>query len=165
MPGRWRRLWFSVANLVTRLRFVTGRASFVEADVEMTTNSVAEVYDEPGRPSGQRLLAHYRLATRPPVAGPKGWRLLRERLERPVGHRLVSLECGWCGHTYVVQIISLLDPLAPDAATGRPVARPASFSCDWFRFMHSDFEGQAQLACPRCEQSGRPDVAHWEASL
>lgn len=164
MSGRWRRWLLSVVNLGVRARFAAGRASFVEADVEMTTNSVAEVYEEAGRPTGQRLLAHYRLSTKGPVGGKKGWSLLADRLLAPAAHRTVSLLCGYCGHLYVVQILSALDPLRPDAAMGRALARPASFSSDWFRFMHEDFEGKPSLSCPRCEQTVEPEVDHWEAA-
>lgn len=158
--GRLHRFWIGVANLATRLRFLAGKASFVEADVEMTTNSVAEVYEGRGRPAGQRLLAHYRLATRPPLGGRPGWRAFLERWSGPAKHLTVSLRCAFCGHLYVVQVLSRLDPLVPESS-GRPVARPASYSSDWFRFMHADFEGRPSLSCPKCEQAGEPELERW----
>lgn len=154
----WRRVWFALRNGLMRVRFLTGKASFVEADIEMTTNNVAEVFDAPGRPAGQRLLAHYRLATRRPVVGEQGWRLYEERLCEPVGHRTVLLKCGYCGHHFVIQVLSKLDPLAADALGGRGPARPASYTADWFRFMHEDYQGRPSLSCPRCEQNSEPEV-------
>ncbi len=154
----WRRLWFALRNAFMRVRFMTGKASFVEADIEMTTNNVAEVYDPAGGRSDQRLLAHYRLTTRRPVMGSGGWRLFEERLLSPVGHRTVLLRCGYCSHHFVVQVLSKLDPLASDTTGGRPPARPASYTADWFRFMHADYEGTPSLRCPRCEQNSEPLV-------
>lgn len=165
MPSNpWRRLWFALRNALTRVRFMTGKASFIEADIEMTTHNVAEVFDAPGGAGRQRLLAHYRLHTRRPVMGTQGWRLFEERLLTPVGHRTVRLRCGYCGHDFVIQVLSKLDPLASDAAGGRSPGLPASYSADWFRFMHSDYEGRPALYCLRCEQNSQPEVEHLQTA-
>jgi hypothetical protein len=164
-PSRLRLFWLTLTSLPARVRFMTGKASFVEADVEMTTNSIAEVLDPPSQARGQRLLAHFRLSTRKPASGIQGWRLYEKRvLLEPAGHQTIRLECGYCGHHYFVQILTALDPLANEATSGRPPGRPASYSSDWFRFMHADYEGEPSLYCLRCEQDGVPSVRHLEGA-
>ncbi len=152
--SRWARLWFALKTAAIRLRFLTGKASFVEADVQMTTNAVV---DEP-QPPAQKLIAHYQLTTRRPRTGDQGWRLFEERVGAGVRHRTARLDCGYCGHVFVIQILSILDPLAGDLTGGRPPARPASYSSDWFKFMHEDYAGEPSLYCPHCEQNSAPRV-------
>jgi len=155
---RWRRWRLALATWALRLRFSTGKASFVEADIQMTTHHVADVLDAPGAATARRLLAHYQLKTRPPHAGPQGWRLLRERAGAAGTDQLVDLTCGFCGHHYIVQVLSALDPLASEAARGLSPGQPASYASEWFRFMHEDFEGKSSLNCLHCEQNGEPGV-------
>ncbi|MBI3552862.1 MAG: hypothetical protein HY077_10120 [Elusimicrobia bacterium] len=153
-------LRFWLATLALRLRFFTGKASFVEADVEMTTNQLADVSNAPGAAPERRLLAHYRLKTRKPHSGGEGWRLFRDRAGAAGTDQLVALACGFCGHFFVVQVLSALDPLASEATRGRPPAQPASYASDWFEFMHSDYSGTPSLYCLRCETDGSPRVKY-----
>lgn len=153
-----RRFRFAFATLALRLRFLTGKASFVEADVQMTTNQVCDVYDAPGRKPERRLLSHYQLKTRKPRIGREGWRLFRERFDDQGTSRMVALSCGYCGHIFVVQVLRSIDPLASEAAAGQAPGQPASYSSDWFRFMHADLEGKTSLFCLHCEQNGEPRV-------
>lgn len=152
--SRLRRAWFALKTLAVRLRFLTGKASFVEADVRMTTNSVVSTDER----SPQRLVAHYELVTRRPRTGDQGWRLFEERVGGGPPHRTARLQCGYCGHLFVVQVLSSMDPLASDLTGGRAPARPASYSSDWFRFMHEDYQGQPSLYCAHCEQQSAPRV-------
>jgi hypothetical protein len=152
--SRLSRLWFALKNLAVRLRFMTGKASFVEADVQLTTNAVIEAEKEAAR----QLVAHYQLVTRKPRTGDQGWRLFEERVGAGVRHRTAVLQCGYCGHLFVVQVLSSIDPLASDMTGGRPPAKPASYSSDWFKFMHEDFAGQSSLYCAHCEQKSAPSV-------
>jgi hypothetical protein len=154
----WRRFWFELATLALRLRFSTGKASFVEADIEMTTNQVAEILDAPGGKPERRLMAHYQLRTHKPRAGRQGWQLFRERFGAAGTNQLVVLTCGFCGHHYVVQVLAAIDPLAMEGSGAKPPGTPASYGCDWFRFMHSDYEGTPSLYCVHCEQNGVPGV-------
>jgi hypothetical protein len=153
-----RRFRFALATLALRLRFLTGKASFVEADVQMTTNQVSDVYDAPGRKPERRLLAHYQLKTRKPRLGREGWRLFCERVGDQGTHRMVALSCGFCGHVFVIQILRAIDLLASEATGGRPAALPASYGSDWFKFMNPDYEGVPSLYCLHCEQNGAPRV-------
>ena len=146
------RLWLSLKTLAIRLRFMTGKASFVEADVQMTTNAVID----DAAPPSDKLLAHYQLATRKPRTGDQGWKLFWERVAEGARHRTARLDCGYCGHLFVVQVLSNLDPLASELTGGRAPAKPASYSSDWFKFMHEDYSGQPSLYCPHCEQQGPP---------
>src|SRR5256885_107528 len=82
---RLSRLWFLARSFPLRARFMTGKASFVEADVRMTTNSLADVAGA-GEAPRTRLLAHYQLETRPPRAGLQGWTLYDERVGGEVPH-------------------------------------------------------------------------------
>lgn len=147
--GLRNRVWFFLATLALRLRFITGKASFVEADVEMTTNHAGDVYDLPGLRPERRVLAHFRLKTRPPRGGRQGRDLLRERLA--AGHPMVVLSCGFCRHLFVIQVLSAVEP------------QPASYGGDWFSFMNREYEGEPRLNCPRCEQDGRPGVKYLTA--
>lgn len=156
--GIFRRFRFELATLALRLRFSTGKASFIEADIQMTTNQVAEVVDAPGAKPERRLLAHYQLKTRRPRAGAQGWRLFRERAGAAGTDQLVVLSCGFCRHSFVVQVLAAIDPLALEGASHRPPGQPASYGSDWFRFMHEGFEGAASLYCLHCEQNGVPGV-------
>lgn len=162
MPSRWlARLsdaWFLLRTLGVRARFLTGKASFVEADIRMTTNSVAELLDDGGKPCGERLLSHFQLLTRPPRTGRQGWELYAERVGRGTPHLSARLECRYCGHRFYVQVLSQVDPLSSEATGGRAPGRPASFSAEWFKFLHEDYEGEPSLNCPRCEQEGDPSV-------
>src|SRR5262245_32117947 len=97
-PGWAQRLFFAVRTLPARGRFLLGKASFVEADIRMTTNQLTE--GEAGR-----LLSHYRLETRRPRTGVQGWGLFQERLLDPGPHLSARLECGYCGHHFYLQVL------------------------------------------------------------
>lgn len=153
-----RRLWRTLLNLPVLGRFLTGKASFVEADVKATTRGLSEVLESSGERRGPELLSHFQLSTRPPRTGSGGWELYLERVAAPSPHRTVELSCGWCGHEFYVQVLTALDPLASREAGGRAPGRPASFSSDWFSFMHEDFQGEPNLNCPHCEQRGEPRI-------
>lgn len=144
------RFWFSLATLALRVRFFTGKASFVEADVEMTTNHAGEVYDFPGFRPQRRVLAHFQLKTRQPQAGRQGWEIFRRRFGDDA-NPLVVLACGFCGHFFVVHVLSSVEP------------QPASYGSDWFSFMNSEYEGEPRLYCLHCEQDGRPGVKYLTA--
>lgn len=161
-----RRFWLTARHLGVLGRFLTGKASFVEADVRATTRGLSEVLEASGERRGPELLAHFQLATRRPRTGTTGWELFLERVAAGSPHGTVRLDCGWCGHLFFIQILrqaaegpSALDPLASEAAGGRAPGRPASYSAEWFRFMHEDFQGEPSLNCPHCEQRGAPRVA------
>lgn len=156
---RLRRLWFFFKSLPIRARFLTGKASFVEADIRMTTNSVTELSEPSGLARGSALLAHFQLETHRPRAGSQGWRLYEERVGLGPRHRTAVLECGYCRHHFVIQILSALDPLSSEATGGRPPARPASYTAEWFRFMHIGFDGDSRLYCFHCEQDGPARVS------
>ena len=145
--GLRKRVWFFLATLALRLRFLTGKASFVEADVQMTTNHAADIYDFPGLRPERRVLAHFRLTTRTPRRGRQGWELFRQRRDAA----LVVLTCGFCRHLFVLQIMSAVEP------------QPAAYGSDWFSFMNSDYEGEPRLNCTHCEQDGRPGVKFFAA--
>ncbi len=151
--------WFALRTLPVRFLFFLGKASFIEADVRMTTNNVADVFSGSGKSLGQNLLAHYQLETRPPLAGSRGWATFADRLSKRGPHLAVSLECGFCGHRYFIQVRSALDPLSCEATGNRAVGHPASYSADWFRFLHERYEGEPSLSCLRCEENGAPRVA------
>jgi hypothetical protein len=143
-------------TLAVRGRFLTGKATFVEADIEMTTNQVAEIYDARGLPHGQRLLSHYRLRTRMPRTGSQGWELFSRWASSPDRRAAARLVCGFCGHNFFIHVLGALGPLNPEEPVGEP--QPASYSSNWFRFMHRNFEGPASLSCTHCEQSGEAEV-------
>ena len=145
------RLWFSVKTLAIRGRFLTGKASFVEADIQATTSGVSEVVDEAGGSGGRRLLCHFELNTRQPLTGSRGWDLFARRLREGAGRQAVRLECGWCGHHFVIELL-------PREGGEKPLGRAASYRSRWFSFMHSDFTGEASLSCPHCEQKGAAGV-------
>lgn len=151
------RLWFWLRTLPTRLRFASGRASFVEADVRMTTHSVADVSEAAGRPFAPRLLTHYHLRTASPRGGAAGWSLFLERVPGSQ-HQTVALDCLYCGHRFVVQVLTAIDPLANELTGSKGPGAPASYASEWFRFLHQDYDGPAYLNCPRCEQPGAPRV-------
>lgn len=157
--ARLSRLWFIAKTLPMRLRFMFGKASFVEADVRMTTNSLADVADGFGRSAQPRLLAHYQLDTRPPRGGLTGWRLFERRATGSGPHRTVALACGWCGHRFVVQVLSAVDPLAGELTGGKSPGSPASYSSDWFRFVDERYEGPTELYCVHCEQKGAAEAS------
>lgn len=152
MAGRsWiGRLWFAVRTLALRGRFLTGKASFVEADIQATTSGVSEVLDAKGVSRGRRLLCHHELATRPPLTGSGGWELF-SRLGEAAAHEAVRLECGWCGHHFIIELL-------PRPGGEKTPGRATSYRSPWFSFMHSDFTGEASLSCPRCEQKGPAGV-------
>lgn len=158
-PVRLSRLWFALRTLSIRILFFLGKASFVEADVRMTTNNVADVFNGTGKSLGQKLLAHYQLETRTPLAGSRGWATFADRISKGGPHLSVSLECAFCGHHYFVQVLTVLDPLACEATGHRAVGHPASYSSNWFRFLHEHYEGEPSLACLRCEENSAPRVA------
>lgn len=148
---RLARWWFVLTSLPARLRFRAGRASFVECVIARTDSELTPVLDPAGRPLGPKLLARHLLSCRPPRAGAAGWNLYEERLREPGPHRFAALECAHCGHWYVIQIQAMRSALgAPDA----------DFRSEWFRFPPSNFEGPTSLACPRCEETAAPVVAH-----
>jgi hypothetical protein len=150
------RFWFGLRTLAWRGRFFTGKASFVAAQVRLVTNAVAEVYDRRGQPLGQRLLSHHRLQTQPPRTGSQGWALFARTYARPAGDVLVSLQCGYCGHIFMLTFT----PAGPDSAVGTADAQPASYASDWFTFMHSSYQGEPSLSCPHCEQRSIPHVSY-----
>lgn len=152
--ARLSRLWFLLKSLPLRARFMTGKASFVEADVRMTTNSVADASEGGGQPPAPRLLAHYQLETRRPRAGLQGWRLYDERVGGALPHRTVALTCGYCGHRFIVQVLSSIDPLASELTGGKGPGSPASYASDWFSFVDERYEGPTELSCSHCEQRG-----------
>ena len=137
-----RRWWLALATLALRARFFTGKASFIEAEIQTASDRAWEVSDPPGRGPLRRVVTHFRLRTRSPRAGKQGWQLFRERSRFP----LTALGCGFCGHWYVIEVLSA------------GAAQPASYEGDWFSFTHSDFQGGARLFCLHCEQDGRPRV-------
>lgn len=145
--SRGRRLWFELTSLFSRTRFLAGRASFVEAVVERTSQDLTPVVGADGRPLPPRLLSHHLLSPRPPRSGHGGWDLYRERLLGPAS-RVARLTCAYCGHWYVVDV------------RGDRAAESAAFISDWFRFAPSAYAGPHRLDCPRCEQSAVPEVAH-----
>lgn len=156
--SRLRRWWFALASLPERLRFRTGKASFVECAVARTVSELVPVLDPAGRPLGPKLLARHTLSCRPPRGGRPGWELYRERLIEPGPHRFAALECAHCGHLYVIQVTAMRPALAGPG--GRALAPDADFRSDWFRFAPSAFEGPSELDCPRCETASAPAVAH-----
>lgn len=135
------RLWYLAKTLALRARFLTGKASFVEADVRMTTNSLVNA-------AQPRLLAHFQLETGRPRGGATGWKLYDEKVGPHPRRRTVVLACAYCGHRFVLQMQPPAEALAG--------AAPASYSSDWFRFMHVSLEGPADLFCAHCEQQGEP---------
>lgn len=150
------RLWFALRTLNMRARFFTGKASFVEAQVRMTTHSIADG----AAAADPRLLAHYELETSPPRTGTQGWELYAERVGRGPAHRTVALSCDFCGHRFIVQVMTAADPLAGELTGGRDLGAPASFSSDWFRFMDERFSGPTELFCSHCEQRGEASARH-----
>jgi hypothetical protein len=166
-PSTWgRRLarwWFVVKTASLRARFHLGWASFVEADVRMTTHSVAEVREAPGRAPQSRLLSHYELRTGQPRGGAAGWRRVEEGLTAAQPHRMVCLSCGYCGHRFVIQVLTAIDPLANELTGARGPGSPASYASPWFRFCDWRWRGPASLNCPRCEERGDPRLAYLNA--
>ena len=152
---RWR---LALTTLGARLRFRAGRASFVTCSIARTESELTPVLDSGGRPLETKLLSRHTLSCLPPRAGSAGWTLYQERLKNPKLNRFVSLECACCGHLYVIEVESARPAFsAPD---GRALAPAAAFRSEWFRFAPSAFVGPADLACPRCEESGIPIVSH-----
>jgi len=130
---------------------MTGKASFVMAQVNQTNNALAEVYDRRGRPLGTRMLAYHKLETEPPRTGMQGWDIFAEQTGPTVPAPrppLVRLECGFCGHLFFVEIHRQEDT----------EGEPASYAASWFSFMDRSYQGEPALACPRCEQSSAPGV-------
>lgn len=136
-----------MTSLFARARFLSGRASFVEAVVAKTSNDLTPVVSADGRPLPPRLMAHHLLSPRPPRAGASGWDLYRARLLGGAS-RVTRLACSYCGHWYIVDV------------SGDSAGDPAAFISDWFRFTPSAYAGPHRLDCPRCEQSAVPEVAH-----
>jgi hypothetical protein len=157
MRSRLTRLWFALATLPLRLRFLFGRASFVEASVHMTTNSLAQSAETAGAPAQPRLLSHFDLDTGSPRTGLQGWRLFDDAASQ--GRRSAVLACGYCSHRYLIHVAASVDPLASELTGGRAPGAPASYSSDWFRFMHAGYDGPCDLYCGRCEQQGPPEVS------
>ncbi|MBI5631664.1 MAG: hypothetical protein HY921_12370 [Elusimicrobia bacterium] len=158
-----RRYWFLARSLPIRFRFMTGKASFVEAEIGLTTHNVLD-QAEASRPSSQRLLSHYQLSTRKPRTGSQGWRLFEERVGLDHLHQTVELECAYCGHLFIIQILSSIDPLAVEIPGQPSPGKPASYSSDWFTFMHRDYQGSPSLSCTHCEQKQEPKVRYLAAS-
>jgi hypothetical protein len=156
--GPWKRGWFALTTLAARLRFRAGRASFVVCSIARTVAEMTPVLDSVGRPLTPQLLSRHTLSCLPPRAGAAGWALYAERLLEPRLNRFVSLECAYCGHLFVIEVQAARPELA--APDGRALAPAAAFRSDWFRFTPSAFDGPAGLACPRCEESAVPVVAH-----
>ena len=151
------RAWFLLRTLATRSRFMIGKASFVSAQVCATSNSLTEVIDAGGRPPRMRLLSHYQLETQKPRSGSQGWRLFEHWARARTAHGLICLECGYCGHTYMLQVLPG-EPMAAGPGDPRPLGRPASYRSSWFSFPDEDFEGEASLNCGHCEQRCPPEV-------
>jgi hypothetical protein len=156
--GPLKRGWFALSTLPARLKFRAGRASFVVCSISRTDSELTPVLDSGGRPLQPKLLARHTLSCLPPRAGAAGWALYEERLLEPRLNRFASLECAYCGHLYVIEIQAARPDLA--APDGRALASAAAFRSGWFRFAPSAFDGPADLACPRCEESAAPAVAH-----
>lgn len=146
--SRRRRLWFALTSGWARARFLSGRASFVEATVARTSNDLTPVISADGKPLPPRLMAHHLLAPKPPRSGTTGWELYKARLLGEAS-RVARLACSYCGHWYVVEV---------GGARRGDVA--AAFISDWFRFTPSAYAGPNRLDCPRCEQSAVPEVSH-----
>ena len=158
------RLWFVVRTASLRARFLAGKASFIEADVRITTHNICDVHEKPGQPAQARLLSHFQLRTAAPRGGDAGWRLFDERVGGGTAHKTVALACRFCAHRFIVQVLSSIDPLADELTGSQGPGAPASFGCDWFRFAHERFSAPASLHCPRCEQRGEPQVSFWGPS-
>ena len=161
MPALLSRLWFILKTLAMRGRFLTGKASFVRARVSQVVDALAEVYDRRGRPLGAKMLSQHRLENDPPRSGMQGWSLFAAQAEAaavvPPGRSiLVSLECGFCKHYFLINILQPEPADRPLSTSGDPT--PASYAASWFSFMTRDYQGEASLACPRCEQSSLPGV-------
>lgn len=152
------RLWRTLRNLGLLGRFLTGKASFVEADIRTTTRGLSEVLESTGERRGPELLSHFQLSTKPPRTGSIGWELYLERVAAPSPHRAMRLECGYCGHVFIVQVLAAVTPPASLETEKQAPGRPASFNAEWFSFMHEDFQGDPSLNCPHCEQRGVPAV-------
>ncbi len=139
-----------------RGRFLVGKASYVEASINATESSVSYVLDPSGRSTGRRLLAHHRIETRPPRTGPHGWSLFSSMVRQPGAYGPAELECACCGHVYILRILL---PGSSLPGLGDALGEPASFSSDWFSFLHEDYRGQAWLSCRHCEERTEPRVS------
>ncbi len=160
-PSWFQRLkyaWFAFRTLPTRSRFMIGKASFVEADVRATSNSLTEVIEPGDRPPEMRLLSHLQLETQKPRTGTQGWKLYEAWARRPNTRDLVSMECGFCGHLYILRIHPGHNPPLPGAGGAPAMGRPASYSGSWFNFPDEDFEGEPSLNCGHCETRCPPEV-------
>ena len=161
MARKLARWWFVARAFPIRVSFAAGKASFVEADVMMTTHSVADVGGTAGRTAAPCLLAHFGLRTAPPRSGVAGWRVFEERVAFATPHRTIDITCRYCRHHFIVQLSTTMDPLAGELTGGKSPAAPASYASDWFGFTHENYEGPTWLSCPHCEQRGMPDLALW----
>lgn len=151
-------LWFIMRTLAYRGRFMTGKASVVEADIRSTDTHITEVLDASGRATGGKLLANYYLNTRRPRTGRQGWELFVEISAENRPHKTATLECSYCGHIYVISVVPEGDPLASAQTGGKLMATPASYSCDWFLFTVEHLRGDPTLMCAHCEQKGPPRI-------
>ena len=110
---------------------MTGKASFIEADVQAA--------------AGLRETASvYHLKTRKPQAGRQGWLIFAQRAAAAPPAAMARLECGYCGHFFIIQVL---------AAKQNP---EVSYSSDWFRFTLKSGNPDSFLYCLHCEQNGPP---------
>lgn len=146
-------MWFLLSTLPLRGRFLTGKASFVRARTTSTTNAMAQLIDRHGRPLGQKLLAHHQLETEPPRTGIQGWDLFERHAAAAGGPRepLLRLECGYCGHQFLIRIDGRSCGDCRSVDTG-------SYRSTWFALMESSYQGEPSLSCVHCEQKSVPGV-------
>ncbi|MBI5209106.1 MAG: hypothetical protein HY927_03940 [Elusimicrobia bacterium] len=174
---------FHVRTLPLRARFLTGRASFVEATVLASQAELSYVVDQSGKSLGPRMLQRRRLGTGSPRTGTQGWTLFLDAFRDSVPEAMVDLECGYCGHMYVVRILlpapRPANALPESARDARPLGRPAqaapgvsgsgapppaSFASEWFSFVDKDCAGAPSLSCGHCEQKSEPGVKWMRSS-
>ena len=140
-------LWFTLRSLAVRGRFLTGKASFVRAQVRQAAGTPADIRDGKCRKLGARPAAHHDLDTEPPRTGTQGWTLFcQAALARPPAP-LERLECGYCGHLYFL-----------DISGATPAGEDAAYDADWFSFSSPSRLGEPSLSCPHCEQAQTPRV-------
>lgn len=139
--------WFRLKTLAIRGRFLLGKASFVAAEIHSADHQV----------QGERLLSHYEVQTRKPRTGSQGWYLFEARFAPAPEDHPTALECGYCGHLFVIDVSPSSNPLSAALGSRRGGA-PASYASDWFRFPGDGGRREAVLSCGRCEQRGRPRV-------
>jgi hypothetical protein len=143
------RALFHLKTVALRGRFMLGKASFVRADLLAADHHIGP---------GQRILSHYDVETRRPRTGTEGWFLFERRFGPDLADRPAALECGYCGHLYVIDLPVEADPLAAAVGGGRPLGLPVSCASNWFEYPVDGRTGPATLSCGHCEQIGRARV-------